>query len=377
MACSAKRTEDAFNPLTNQAMRYPYDTSYRDSQSLLRYPGTRITYGVLALVLLIAPWILPSYFVGEITFVFIMCVVSLGLMVLVGYTGQVSLGHAAFVAIGAYSHAWLLAQGVPLVASLALAACITGAIGFVIGLPAIRVSGLYLAMVTLAFAILAEIVAGSWESVTGGYTGMPVESANLFGLDLSGPRGFYHLCLAVLLVVLLGLINLMRSKTGRAFIGVRDSEAAAYSLGIWVNGYKVLAFVISAAITGLGGALVAHQTGYLTPEGFGLILSLELVLMVTIGGLGSLRGAILGAILISMLPVFISRIKPMLPDAIAKQFGLEIFVFGLVLALFVLFEPKGINGRWIKLKAFLENFPIYRKNMFKRGKSYMKSERYK
>lgn len=377
MACSAKRTEDAFNPLTNQAMRYPYDTSYRDSQSLLRYPGTRITYGLLALVLLIAPWILPSYFVGEITFVFIMCVVSLGLMVLVGYTGQVSLGHAAFVAIGAYSHAWLLAQGVPLVASLALAACITGAIGFVIGLPAIRVSGLYLAMVTLAFAILAEIVAGSWESVTGGYTGMPVESANLFGLDLSGPRGFYHLCLAVLLVVLLGLINLMRSKTGRAFIGVRDSEAAAYSLGIWVNGYKVLAFVISAAITGLGGALVAHQTGYLTPEGFGLILSLELVLMVTIGGLGSLRGAILGAILISMLPVFISRIKPMLPDAIAKQFGLEIFVFGLVLALFVLFEPKGINGRWIKLKAFLENFPIYRKNMFKRGKSYMKSERYK
>jgi len=377
VACSAKRTEDAFNPLTNQAMRYPYDTSYRDSQSLLRYPGTRITYGLLALVLLIAPWILPSYFVGEITFVFIMCVVSLGLMVLVGYTGQVSLGHAAFVAIGAYSHAWLLAQGVPLVASLALAACITGAIGFVIGLPAIRVSGLYLAMVTLAFAILAEIVAGSWESVTGGYTGMPVESANLFGLDLSGPRGFYHLCLAVLLVVLLGLINLMRSKTGRAFIGVRDSEAAAYSLGIWVNGYKVLAFVISAAITGLGGALVAHQTGYLTPEGFGLILSLELVLMVTIGGLGSLRGAILGAILISMLPVFISRIKPMLPDAIAKQFGLEIFVFGLVLALFVLFEPKGINGRWIKLKAFLENFPIYRKNMFKRGKSYMKSERYK
>ena len=160
-------------------------------------------------------------------------------------------------------------------------------------------------------------------------------------------------------------------------MGLRDSEAAAYSLGIWVNGYKVLAFVISAAVTGLGGALLAHQIGYLTPEGFGLSLSLELVLMVTIGGLGSLRGAILGAILISMLPTFISRIKPLLPDSIAKQFGLEIFVFGLVLAVFVLFEPKGLNGRWIKFKAFLENFPIYRKNMFKRGKSYMKSERYK
>ena len=358
-------------------MRYPYDTSYRDGQSLLRYPGTRIVYGILMLVLLLAPWVLPRYFVGEITYVFIMCVVSLGLMVLVGYTGQVSLGHSAFVAIGAYAHAWLLAQGVPLVASLALAACFTGAIGFVIGLPAIRVSGLYLAMVTLAFAMLTEIVIGHWKSVTGGHTGTAVESPNLFGLDLSSLHAFYYMCLVVLLIVMLGLINLVRAKTGRAFMGVRDSEAAAYSLGIWVNGYKVLAFVISAAVTGLGGALLAHQIGYLTPEGFGLILSLELVLMVTIGGLGSLRGAILGAILISMLPTFISRIKPLLPDSIAKQFGLEIFVFGLVLAVFVLFEPKGLNGRWIKFKAFLENFPIYRKNMFKRGKSYMKSERYK
>ncbi|HQZ08480.1 MAG TPA: branched-chain amino acid ABC transporter permease, partial [Burkholderiaceae bacterium] len=219
-------------------MRFPYDTSYRDGQSLLRYPGTRIAYGLLLLALLLAPWILPRYFVGEITYVFIMCVVSLGLMVLVGYTGQVSLGHSAFVAIGAYAHAWLLTQGVPLVASLVLAACITGVIGFVIGLPAIRVSGLYLAMVTLAFAMLTEIIIGRWKGVTGGYNGMSVTSPNLFGLDLSSLQSFYYLCLAVLLIALLGLINLIRAKTGRAFMGVRDSEAAAYSLGIWVNGYK-------------------------------------------------------------------------------------------------------------------------------------------
>jgi branched-chain amino acid transport system permease protein len=172
-------------------------------------------------------------------------------------------------------------------------------------------------------------------------------------------------------------VNLVRSQTGRAFQGVRDSEAAAYSLGIWVAGYKVLAFVISACITGLAGALLAHHVRFLTPEGFGLILSLELVLMVTIGGLGSLRGAIFGAVLISLLPTFISRIKPLLPDQVAKQFGLETFVFGLVLALFVLFEPKGLNGRWIKLKTFFETFPLYRRDLFKRGKTYMKSERYK
>ncbi len=358
-------------------MRFPYDTSYRDGQTLLRYPVGRVAYTLLFMALLAAPWLLPKYYVGEITYLFIMCVASLGLMVLVGYTGQVSLGHSAFVAIGAYAHAWMLSRGLPFVPSIVLASCITGAIGLVIGLPAIRVSGLYLAMVTLAFAILTEHVIGHWGSVTGGFNGLTVNNPMLLGFNLSGLRPFYYLCLTVLVLVLLGLVNLMRAKTGRAFRGVRDSEAAAYSLGIWVSGYKVLAFVISAMVTGLGGALLAHQVRFLTPEGFGLIMSLELVLMVTIGGLGSLRGAILGAFLISMLPTFISRIKPLLPDQISKQFGLEIFVFGLVLALFVLFEPKGLNGRWIKFKTFLASFPLYRQDMFKRGKTYMKSERYK
>ena len=358
-------------------MRFSYDTNYRDAHALLRYLPGRLAYVLLLAALLIAPWVMPKYVVGELSYVFIMCIVSLGLMVLVGYTGQVSLGHSAFIAIGAYTHTWLLAQGTPLLASMLMAAGFTGLLGLVIGLPAIRVSGLYLAMVTLAFAILTEHVIGHWKSVTGGFGGLAVGSPVLFGQDLSKLQYFYYLCLVLLVLVLLGLLNLLRAKTGRAFMGVRDSEAAAYSLGIWVAGYKVLAFVVSAVVTGLGGALLAHHVGFLTPEGFGLILSLELVLMVTIGGLGSLRGAILGAILISMLPTFISRIKPLLPEQIAKQFGLETFVFGLVLAVFVLFEPKGLNGRWIKFKTFLETFPLYRQDMFKRGKSYMKSERYK
>ena len=358
-------------------MRFHYDTSYRDSRTLLRYSGGRIAYGLLIVTLLAIPWLLPKYYVGEMSYVFIMCIASLGLMVLVGYTGQVSLGHSAFIAIGAYAHTWLLAQGMPLPLSMLLATGLTGAIGLVIGLPAIRVSGLYLAMVTLAFAILTEHVMGHWKGVTGGFSGLSVGNPLFLGYDLSGLKPFYYLCLGTLVLVVLGLVNILRARTGRAFMGVRDSEAAAYSLGIWVAGTKVLAFVISAMVTGLAGALLAHHVRFLTPEGFGLILSLELVLMVTIGGLGSVRGALLGAVLISMLPTFISRIKPLLPDQIAKQFGLETFVFGLVLALFVLFEPKGLNGRWIKFKAFLETFPLYRQDMFKRGKSYMKSERYK
>jgi branched-chain amino acid transport system permease protein len=140
---------------------------------------------------------------------------------------------------------------------------------------------------------------------------------------------------------------------------------------------KVSAFALSAGITGLAGALLAHHLKYLTPDGFTLLLSLELVLMVVIGGLGSLRGAILGAVLISLLPTAISRIKPFLPDSIAKQFGLETFIFGFVLAVFVLFEPMGLNGRWLKIRSFLESFPLYRRDTFKRNKRYMKSERYR
>jgi branched-chain amino acid transport system permease protein len=358
-------------------MRFDYDTSYLDASRLLRHPGEKIAYAALLAALLAAPWLLPKYYVGELTYLFIMSIASLGLMVLSGYTGQVSLGHSAFLAVGAYAHAWLLSQGLPWPASIALATAISALVGLALGLPAIRVSGLYLAMVTLAFAILIEHVLGRWKSVTGGFNGMPVSDPALFGANLSGLKPFYFLCLASLILTLLLLVNLMRGKTGRAFIGVRDSEAAAAGLGIWVAGYKVLAFVISAAVSGFAGALLAHHVRHITPEGFNLLLSLELVLMVTIGGLGSLRGAILGAFLIGMVPALISQIKPLLGDRIAKQFGLEIFFFGLILAVFVLFEPKGLNGRWLKIKAFFETFPLYRKDVFRRGKTYMKSERYR
>lgn len=358
-------------------MRFDYDTSYRDSKRLLRYASQKWAYASLLLLLVAVPWMLPKYYVGELTYLFILSIASLGLMVVSGYTGQVSLGHSAFMAVGAYAHAWFLTQGMPFIPSILLAAGLSALVGLALGLPAIRVSGLYLAMVTLAFAILIEHVLGRWKSVTGGFNGMPVNDPVLFGMDLSGLKPFYFLCLTCLVIILLLLVNLMRGKTGRAFVGVRDSEAAAASLGIWVAGTKVLAFVVSAAVTGFAGALLAHHVRHITPEGFNLLLSLELVLMVKMGGMGSLRGAIMGAFLIGMVPSVISQIKPLLGDRISKQFGLEIFFFGFILAFFVLFEPKGLNGRWLKIKAFFETFPLYRKDVFRRGKTYMKSERYR
>ena len=358
-------------------MHFDYHTRYSEGTALFKRPADKLAYGLLLAALLVLPAVLSPFFLGELSYVFILCVASLGLMFLTGFTGQVSLGHAAFLAIGAYAHAWFLARGLPWPLSLPLAALLTAVVGVLLGIPAIRVSGLYLAMVTLAFSIIVEQVIGLWSSVTGGFTGLAVEDPKLLGWSLSGPKAFYYTCLLVLVGVLLGLLNLLRSATGRALVGVRDSEAAAYALGIHVQGHKVAAFGVSAGVCGLAGGLLAHHLKYLTPDGFTLLLSLELVLMVVIGGLGSLRGAVLGAILISLLPTAISRIKPLLPDSISKQFGLEIFVFGLVLAIFVLFEPGGLNARWLKLRALLQSFPLYRRDTFKRQKRYMKSERYK
>lgn len=349
--------------------------SYDQGRALLRTPVQRWTYGALAMLLLALPWVIPTFYVGEAAYIFIMCIASLGLMTLTGFTGQVSLGQAAFLSIGAYTQAQLLANGVPLPVSLLGAGLCAGFVGLLIGLPAIRVSGLHLAIVTLAFAIVTEHVMGRWTAFTGGHSGMAVPEPMLLGHSLAQPLPFYYLCLAVLVIVLLLLLNLMRSATGRAFVGVRDSEAAAQGLGIRVARTKVVAFVISAMVSGVAGALLAHQIQFITPEAFGLMLSLQLVLMVFIGGMGSLRGAILGALLIGMLPSLISLFKEVLPARIGNQFGLELFVYGAVLVFFVLLEPRGLNGRWLRIRSALDEFPLLSRTAVRRQKSYMRSER--
>jgi len=358
-------------------MSLSYFTSYQDSRRLLGRGADRAGYVLLLAFLLLLPFGASEFVIGETTYVLIMCIASLGLMILNGYTGQISLGHAAFLGIGAYAHTWLIGHGVPLILSMAGATLLAGAVGLMLGFSAIRVSGLYLAMVTLAFSSLLMRIAGAWTLVTGGHTGTTVPEPQIAGQAIGGLLPFYFFCLVVLLAVLLATVNLLRGQQGRSFIAVRESEAGAFSLGINVTATKILAFALSAAVTGLAGTLLAHQTKYLTPEMFDMMVSFQLVLMVVIGGLGSIRGAILGAVLIGMLPSAISAMKSFLPDRLARQSGLDILVFGLVLAIFVLFEPKGLAGRWDNLRSAIESFPYTRKSAFKRAKTYMQSERYR
>jgi branched-chain amino acid transport system permease protein len=356
-------------------MRFVFKTSYDQDIRMFPHGGAVFWYGALIVALIAAPLVLDRYLITQASFVAIYTIAGVGLMLLAGYTGQVSLGHAAFLAAGSYTEAILMDAGVPFLISLPCSGLLAGALGIVIGLPALRLAGIYLAIATLAFAFIVEEILARWESLTGGTSGLMVPELTIAGVSFYDETNFYYLCVGVAVLVMLAAINLLRSPTGRAWIAIRDSEIAAQSMGVNLAWYKTMAFAISAGFTGLAGALLAHQLSYISPESYNILLSVELLLLVVVGGLGSLHGAVFGAIFIIVLPEMIAMLQGALPEAMAQKTGLKSGVFGLVIVLFMLYEPLGIYGRWRKVKHYFAMFPMYRKATFKRQKSYVKSDR--
>src|SRR5262245_39387756 len=356
-------------------MRFIFKTRYEQDIVLAKHGGHRFWYGLMMVVLLAAPWLATEYWLAQLTFVLIYSIVGLGLMLLAGFTGLFSLGHAAFLGVGAYTQAVLTNAGVPFVFALVAAALLAAAVGMVVGLPALRVRGIYLGIATLAFGFIVEEVFARWEHMTGGNAGMQVKSPDIFGFKAESAEAFYFLCLVIAVIATIAILNLLRSPTGRAFVAIRDSEISAQSMGIHLARYKTLSFAISAALAGVGGALYAHKIKFLSPEQFDILQSIDLLLMVVVGGLGSVHGAFLGAIFLITAPQLIALSKGLLPPAIGQAAGLQGTVYGLVLILFVLFEPLGLYGRWLKIRTYLQIFPFYRSGLFKRQKSFQKSER--
>ena len=266
---------------------------------------------------------------------------------------------------------------------------LSGLIGAIVAIPALRMSGIYLAIATIAFGIIVEDVIILLEHWTGGVEGVYIPGVNILGIDFdryahgiaqaSPGHNFYWLCLVVLIIVTLIYKNLLRSPTGRAFTAIRDSEVSARAMGINVSVYKAMAFGISCCFTGWAGALLAHFLGAFNYEAFLILISIQLLLMVTIGGLGSIHGAYLGALIIGLLPVVITIIREEISAALgmgnASIPGLDQAVFAIVLILFIMIEPLGLYGRWLKIRTWFELFPLARKDMFKRHKSYLKTER--
>jgi branched-chain amino acid transport system permease protein len=381
-------------------MRFLLKTDYDDDIRLFPHSGYVLSYGTLLVLLVIAPLVLSSYLMSQLVFVCIYATVGVALLILTGFTGQASLGHAAFLAIGAYTAAYLQQFGVPFEIYFLAGGLFAGIVGAIVGFPALRLQGIYLVIATISFAFIVEEILARWESVTRGNEGMRVKTLQLFGASV--PRdspAFYFLCLAVLILTIVGTLNLLRSPTGRAFVAIRDSETAARSMGINVSLYKVKSFAISAAITGLAGCLFAHKLSFISPEMFTLQLSIEFIIVILIGGTFSLHGAVLGAIFIVMLDPFLTYLKDDVPGmignlatafgagseraghiqdsvaAVASANGLKGAIYGVIIVLFVLFEPLGLYGRWLKIKLFFQLFPLYKRATFKRQKLYVKSER--
>ncbi|MYD42644.1 MAG: branched-chain amino acid ABC transporter permease [Gammaproteobacteria bacterium] len=356
-------------------MRFVLKTNYGQDINHFLHNGQRFWYGLLIAALLLAPFFVDRFYVGELTYLLIWVIAGTGLMLLIGYTGLVSMGHAAFMAIGAYAHAVLFKLGFPFGISLLMAGLVSGFLGAVIGIAALRMTGIYLAVATISFAFIIEKIVGEWTSVTGGHRGFVVPEPVMFGIDFGSDMSFYYLCLGVVIVAVMLVLNLLRSPMGRAMIAVRDSEISAQAMGVNLVETKTLAFTLSAFFTGLAGALYSHKIGMLFPENFTIFMSIKLLILVVVGGIGSMHGIVFGAIFISILPQVIAIVRDFLPTVIAQRRGLEPLVFGSILLLFLIYEPLGLYGRWVKIRAYFTQFPLYRRATFKRQKSYLRTER--
>ena len=231
-------------------MRFIFKTDYAQDIRLAKHSGHVFWYGLLMLLLLAGPWLVDEYWLAQLTLVLIYGIVGLGLMLLAGFTGLFSIGHAAFLGVGAYTQAVMSNAGVPFPLALLCAGALSAAVGVVVGLPALRVKGIYLGIATLSFGFIVEEVFARWEKVTGGNAGLHVKPPSLGGWKLDTAPELYFLCLVVAVLATLAIVNLLRSPTGRAFVAIRDSEVSAQSMGIHLARYKTLSFALSAAQIG-------------------------------------------------------------------------------------------------------------------------------
>jgi branched-chain amino acid transport system permease protein len=283
--------------------------------------------------------------------------------VLVGFTGQISLGHSAFFGFGAFASAWLgTAHGVPPLISIPIAGLMTTALGMIFGIPAARLKGLYLAIATLAAQFILEDFFGRAQWFTGGSSGAPAERASLFGLPLDTDRSYFYVVLFWFVVSYVGVANLMRTRDGRALVAVRDHYLSAEVMGINLTHYRILSFGISSFFAGIGGALYAHYLGFVSAEAFTILLSIQFLAMIIIGGLGSVAGSVLGTAFILLLPQVMQAAASSLADVFpAMQQGvayIKEMSIGAAIILFLIFEPEGLIHRWRLIRASLKLYPF-------------------
>lgn len=299
----------------------------------MRKSTMTIALGVLAAFLAVAPFVISNAFYLDLLIRIAMnAIVVLGLNLLIGFAGQISLGHAGFLGIGGYASAILPTHfGVHPLLAMGIGALICGLLAALIARPIFRLKGHYLAMATLGLGILVNIVLRNEARFTGGPDGMPVPTMGLFGFDLSSDRHWYWVVAAFLVISVWASLNLIDSPFGRALRALHGSEVASKVVGVNVVRYKVSIFTMSAVFASIMGSVMAHYIGMVTPGFADFFHSIELVTMVVVGGMASVWGSLLGAALLTALP-----------QALATFEGWETVIFGAILMLFMIFLPKGI-----------------------------------
>ena len=336
--------------------------SYAADAALFDSRTQQVWLGILVLVLLAFPFVAGEYWLYLACLVAINVASTTGLNILTGYTGLVSLGQAAFMGLGAYTVAILQTRyGSPFVLNLLAGGGVAMLAGMVVGLPSLRVKGLYLAIATIAAGVIAHFGFSHFTSLTGGSGGLTVPPAQFFGMDLDNSFRLYWVIVPVTALMLLGNANLVRTRIGRAFIAIRDRDISAEVLGIPLLRYKLLSFAISSFYAGVAGGLFAYFFRVVTPESFPLLMSIFFLAAVIVGGMGTVLGSVLGAVFMTLVPEVLKTVMGWLPlgdQAALLLSPVRTIVFGLMIVLFLIFEPHGLAEVWRRIRRLFHLWPF-------------------
>ena len=339
-----------------------FKTTYQTDMAIFQTTWIKLWVAGFVLLMFIFPFWAGPYLTYVVNLAAIATIGALGLNLLTGFTGQISIGHGAFLAIGAYSTAILTADaGFPFWLALPAAGLITAISGLIVGIPSLRLKGLYLVMTTLAFSFIVQYVIIKWESLTRGSTGMGVPAPEIFGYVIDNDRAFYFLIMPIVAVGLIFARNLIRTKVGRAWIAIRDRDISAEVMGVDLAKYKIMSFFISSFYAGVAGGLYGYYITDISPEHFPITLSIDYLAMIIIGGMGSILGSVYGAMFVIMLPEGIRILADIFgtayPVLVDRFFEVKVMAFGLAIILFLMFEPDGLYGRWRKIKTYYKVWP--------------------
>ncbi|MEW5912837.1 MAG: branched-chain amino acid ABC transporter permease [Thermodesulfobacteriota bacterium] len=340
-----------------------YKVSYAADEAVFRSGTVRFWLGALFVALAVFPFLAGDYLLYMANLTGIAIVAAVGLNILTGAAGQISLGHAAFAGIGAYTAAILVTRlGLPFLLCLPLAGLSAAFFGVIVGAPSMRMKGLYLCIATLAAQVIFEYLFKNWDGLTGGIRGINVPPPSILGFTLHNEFRFYFVTVPVVIIVVTAARNLFRTRVGRAFIAIRDRDFSAELMGINLFRYKLYAFALSSFLAGVAGCLWVNFIKIVTPEHFPLHESIRYLAMIIVGGLGSVLGSIFGAIFMTIVPEVLKSalnlVSAVSPKAMAFLSPLQAVVFGLLIVVFLVFEPHGLAEMWRRVKDYFRLWPF-------------------